>query len=78
MGRYETYVGVIFGDEVRFVTGIPSRNTAEWKAGEPAKKFSEDYAKDIVFGLTFNGYTACVMKFLKGIELRNKDSYEVE
>ena len=75
--RFDTYVAVIFTEKnqerVRFVTGIPSRNTAEWNPGEPAMKLSEGYAKDIVFGLTLNGYTAAVIKFMHGVELRNPE-----
>ena len=77
--RFDTYVAVFFSegdqDHVRYVTGIPSRNSAEWKEGQPAMKLSEDYARDIVFGLTLNGYPAAVVKFLHGVEIRNHDKY---
>lgn len=73
--RFDTYVAVfnlINGDRrVRFLTGVPSHNSAEWKPGEPAMALSESYAKDIVFGLTLNGYAAAVIKVLHGVELRN-------
>ena len=72
---FNTYVAVFFSEDgevyARYVTGIPSRNSAEWKAGEPAMKLSEDYAKDIVFGLTLNGHAAAVVKVLNGVTLRN-------
>ena len=68
--KFNTYVAVFFGDRVKFVTGV-DRNTASWEAGQPAKKFSEDFAKDIVFGLTLNGYAAAVIKVLNGVELQN-------
>ena len=73
--RYETYVA-IFQDErdkitTKFVTALPGHNWAEWKDGEPAMKMSEDWAKDVVFGLTLNGYAAAVVKVLKGVELSN-------
>ena len=75
--RYDTYVAVFFFEDgevyARYVTGIPSHNTAEWKAGEPAMLMSEDCAKDIVFGLTLNGYAAAVVKVLHGVELKNPD-----
>ena len=71
---FDTYVAVIFtenGQErVRYVTGT-SRNTAEWVPGKPAVKLSESFAKDIVYGLTLNGYAAAVVKFLHGVELCN-------
>ena len=69
--RFDTYVAVFTGDTVRFVTGTPSRNYAEWKAGEPAMPLSESYAKDIVFGLTLNGHASAVIKVLHGVELKN-------
>ena len=73
--RYDTYVAVFFCEDgeiyTRYVTGIPSHNRAEWMAGEPAMKLSEDYAKDIVFGLTLNGHVAAVIKVLHGVMLSN-------
>ena len=74
--RYDCYVAIFFdGDADRitskFVTSVPARNLAEWKAGEPAMTFSEDYAKDIVFGLTLNGYSAAVVKVLHGVTFTN-------
>ena len=73
--RFDTYVAVFFYEDgevyTRYVTGTPSRNVAEWNPGEPAMKLSEDYAKDIVFGLTLNGHAAAVIKVLHGVELKN-------
>lgn len=73
--KFDTYVAVFSnhgGDiRTRFVTGIPARNQAEWKPGLPAMKLSEDYAKDIVYGLTLNGHAAAVIKVLHGVELNN-------
>lgn len=73
--KFDTYVAVFFAEDgelyARFVTGIPSRNTAEWKAGQPAMRLSEEYARDIVFGLTLNGHAASVVKFLHGVTLKN-------
>ena len=73
--RYDTYVTVFFAEDgeiyARFVTGIPSHNRAEWLAGQPAMKMSEDMAKDIVFGLTLNGHAATVTKALHGVEFKN-------
>lgn len=73
--RFDTYVAV-FGQcdgkvTVKFVTGLPEHNTAEWKDGEPALNLSESYAKDIVFGLTLNGHPSAVIKVLHGVELKN-------
>lgn len=73
--KFDTYVAVFTEQDgktvTKFVTGIPARNTAEWKDGEPAKAVAESYAKDIVFGLTLNGHPAAVIKVLHGVELRN-------
>ena len=79
--RFTTHVAVFFNEDgevyARYVTGVPSRNTAEWLPGQPAMSLSEEYAKDIVFGLTLNGHAAAVVKVLRGVTLRNpakKDS----
>ena len=73
--RFDTYVAVFTNEDgkitTRFVTGLPARNTAEWKDGEPAMKLSEDYAKDIVFGLTLNGHASAVVKVLHGVTFTN-------
>ncbi len=74
--RFDTYVAVFFEDDhgmtiTKFVTSA-ERNTAHWEAGKEAHPFAESYAKDIVFGLTLNGYAAAVIKVLHGVELRNR------
>lgn len=69
--RFDTYVAVFTDDGTRFVTDLPSRNVAEWNPGKPAAQLSESYAKDIVFGLTLNGYPSAVIKILHGVELKN-------
>lgn len=73
--RFDTYVAILTDDtgklSTRFVTGIPGHNTAEWLQGEPAMSMSETIAKDIVFGLTLNGYAAAVVKVLHGVTLKN-------
>lgn len=73
--RYDTYVAVFTNKDgdirTRFVTDLPARNTAEWNAGKPAMPISESYAKDIVLGLTLNGFAAAVVKVLHGVELKN-------
>lgn len=66
--KYNTYVAVFFNNkDVRYVTGV-DRNTASWEEGKPAMQFSESFAKDIVFGLTLNGYPAAVVEFMNGVE----------
>ena len=73
--RFDTLVAVLENDggkiTAKFVTGIPSRNAAEWQPGQQAIKFSEDYARDIVFGLTLNGHPAAVVKVLHGVTITN-------
>lgn len=73
--RYDTYVAVFTNQDgdirTRFVTDLPARNTAEWNAGKPALAISEAYAKDIVLGLTLNGFAAAVVKVLHGVGLKN-------
>ena len=72
--RFDTYVAVFFntGDAhiVKYVTSAQG-SWAEWLDGEKAKPFAESYAKDIVYGLTLNGYAAAVVKVLHGLELSN-------
>ena len=73
--KFDSYVAIFTnkdGDiQTRFVTDIPARNMAEWNAGKPALALAESYAKDIVFGLTLNGFAAAVVKVLHGVELSN-------
>ena len=77
---YENYVAVFFseGDNIvtKFVTALQSHNWTEWHDGEPAMKMSESCAKDVVFGLTLNGYAAAVVKVLKGVTFRNPEKKE--
>ena len=70
--RLSTYVGVIVNDSLKFVTDI-DRSNALWEAGKDAKKLSEDFAKDIVEGLTFNGFRACIVKMPSKAIIRNKE-----
>lgn len=75
--HFDTYVAILTDESgklnTRFVTGIPGHNTAEWKPGQPAMSMSEQMAKDIVFGLTLNGYAAAVIKVLHGVTLKNPE-----
>ena len=74
--KYNTHVAVFFPDNetdrvfTKFVTGV-ERSTASWETGQPALKLTESFAKDIVYGLTLNGYAAAVIKVVNGVELRN-------
>lgn len=75
--KFSTYVAVFFDEPdtgktiVKYVTGV-GRSTASWESDQPAMKFdSESFAKDVVYGLTLNGYAAAVVKVLYGVELRN-------
>lgn len=74
--KKEVYVvGVLQNYEdrtgIKYVTGIPERNYAEWKAGETAMEFSKEYAKDIAFGLCFNNYTAIPILKEDYLDLKN-------
>ena len=77
MAKFATYICVYFSDPeqgdtyAKFVTGLESHNIARWEAGKPAKKFSESFARDIVFGLTLNGYAAAVIQVIDGVQLKN-------
>lgn len=74
--KFKTYVAVFFAEHnsdrnlVKFVTGTEG-STALWEADKPAMVMSESFAKDIVYGLTVNGYAAAVIKVVNGVELRN-------
>lgn len=74
--KYNTSVAVFFQDPdtgrnfVKFVTGTEG-STALWEDDKPAMQLSESFAKDIVLGLTFNGYAAAVVKFMNGVEVGN-------
>lgn len=68
VGVLESYEDRI---EIKFVTGIPERKYAEWKAGETAMEFSKEYAKDVAFGLCVNGYAAIPMLKADYLKLGN-------
>ncbi len=74
--RYKTHVAVFFPDNeseknlVKFVTAVDG-SSAQWEKDKPAMKLTESFAKDIVLGLTWNGYAAAVIKVIDGVELRN-------
>lgn len=74
--KFNTYVAVFFPDResdknfVKFVTGVEGSN-AMWEKGKPAMRLTESFAKDVVLGLTMNGYAAAVVKAIDGLELEN-------
>ena len=48
--------------EIKYVTSVQTEpKVAHWEDGKEAMEFSKDYAKDLVFGLCVNGYSAIVM-----------------
>ena len=48
--------------EIKYVTSVQTEpKVAKWNDGESAMTFSNDYAKDLAFGLCVNGYAAIVM-----------------
>ena len=73
--RFKTYVAVCFEKDgvinTKFVTGLEGMSTALWEDGKPAMSFGESWAKDIVLGLTWNGYAATVFRVLDGVRLSN-------
>lgn len=56
------YIGVRTENGMRFVTGIPERNWAEWNKDEKPKCFTKQMAEDIVYGLNKNFITAVVIQ----------------
>jgi len=77
--KFDTYVAVFFlnatdlGPVVKFVTSTEG-STCRWDPGQEAMRVSEDWAKDIVYGLTLNGYSAAVLKVLHGVTLYNSET----
>ena len=61
-----TWQGKDKGYTTKFVTGTEG-TTALWEAGKPAQRFSQGVAKDIVYGLTVNGFTAGVVATMAGV-----------
>ena len=61
----------------RFVTSLDNQSRmARWEAGKPAMPFAESYARDIVYGLTVNGYAAGVVKAVNGVTFTNPEQTE--
>ena len=79
MVKFDTYVCVFAetkgGIVTKFVTGT-HKSYAEWEDGKEAMRFSEDWARDIVYGLTLNGHPAAVVKVVHGVTLKNPGKAE--
>ena len=77
--KFKTYVCVFFESDnkviTKFVTGLEG-STALWEDGKPAMSLGESWAKDVVFGLTVNGYAAAVVKVIDGVRLANPEKAE--
>ena len=52
------YVLVLTNHGPVFVTKIGEHKTAYWNDSEKPKEFSKEWAEDLAFGLTVNGYCA--------------------
>ena len=69
--KFSTFICVFFTDgkgadiRAKFVTSLEDHNIARWDAGKPAMPFSESLAKDVVYGLTLNGYAAANIPCLR-------------
>ena len=79
MIKYDTYISVFgLGSDkttATFVTGI-EKHTASWESGKEAMRFSEEWARDVVYGLILNGYIAGIVKFPHGVTVRNPERSE--
>ena len=77
--KFVTHVAVFYpnvtdiGPVAKFVTSVEG-STCRWDAGKEAMVFSEEHARDIVYGLTLNGYPAAVLKVLRGVTLCNSEA----
>jgi hypothetical protein len=78
MIKYDTYIAVfeVGSDKTTaFVTDI-DKHTASWESGKEAMRFSEEWARDVVYGLILNGYIAGIVKFPHGVTVRNPERSE--
>ena len=77
--KFDTCVAVFypnaseFGPVAKFVTRTEG-STCYWEPGKEAARFSEEHARDIVYGLSLNGYPAAVLKVLHGVTLCNTEA----
>lgn len=56
------YVLVMGNNGCVFVTDVHEHNTAEWNKKEVPKEFGKDYANQMAFGLTINGWLAFAVR----------------
>ena len=60
--KNKTYVGVLYGNDIRFVTHVDLRTkSALWQAGKPAYAMYRTNAESLYFGLRCNGYPAVIV-----------------
>ena len=60
--KNKTYVGLMMGNEVRYVTHMDARvKQAFWADGKPALAMSKTAADNLFFGLRCNGYKAVII-----------------
>lgn len=73
--KLNTYIGVITSTDPNYITYVTDvvNRSAIWESGKPARKFSDAIAKEIVFGLNVNGYSAVVIKAPVFVELKNEN-----
>lgn len=64
------YVVVYTSQGPKYVTGLGEKHTAFWDETKTPKEFSQDWAREIVVGLLWNGYNAVVAA--SPIELDNQ------
>ena len=79
--KHDYYVAIINNDNtLSYVTDVDnSTKTFYYKEGEPAKKFSKDYATDLMESMALNCYAAVVLTAPKnGYILCNKSTNETD
>lgn len=63
--------------EIKYVTSIETETKyAYWEDGNEAIVLSKDYAKDVAWALSVNGYPAIVMLKPDYLDLRNPEKKE--
>ena len=62
-------------DYLTVETGEPlfDRRTVFWEYGKEAMRFSEEWAREIVWGMVLKGYFAGVVKFPAPMKIRNPE-----
>lgn len=69
--KYKYYVVILFDDgSMKYLTGTKG-SQAFWRKGEKALPLCLSTAKDIVFGLTCNGYSCGVLTLPSFMEPKN-------